>query len=95
LGRVSIISWAEFLSEAGADSTIVDGASDLEQKIGSSSRPAHLLRLAHPAVHQNIGPSDRGANPQFGTVPFRVMNQPIALTGEISIQRAQAGPQVS
>jgi hypothetical protein len=38
---------------------------------------------------------ERGANPQSGTVPLRVINHPVALTGEIAIQRAQRGPQLS
>jgi hypothetical protein len=62
----------EFLPETGAERTIVDGPANLEQKIGPSPRPAHLLRLVHPPVHQEIGRrlGDRGANPQSGTVPL-------------------------
>jgi hypothetical protein len=33
------------LSEAETEPAIVDGAANLKQKIGSSSRPAHMLRL--------------------------------------------------
>ena len=50
---VCIISWVEFLSEAGTEDAIVDCAANLEQEIGTSSRPAHLLRFFHPAVHQS------------------------------------------
>jgi hypothetical protein len=66
--RVYIVCRAEFLSEAGAERTIVDGAANLEQEIGTSSRPAHLVRLVHPAVHEKMGRpfADRGANPQSG-----------------------------
>ena len=74
------------------------GAANLEQKIGPSSRQAHLLRLVHPAVHQKIGRSfgDRRAYPQSGgTVPFGIINHPVALAGEITIQCAQGGPQLS
>ncbi|MFL5285976.1 MAG: hypothetical protein ACJ8AW_34615 [Rhodopila sp.] len=41
--RVRIIAGLESLSEAGTERSIVDGATNREQKIGSSSRPAHLL----------------------------------------------------
>jgi hypothetical protein len=50
-----IIGWVEFLSEAETECAVVHTAAKLEQKIGPSPRPAHLLRLFHPAVHQNIG----------------------------------------
>jgi hypothetical protein len=60
--RVFIVGWVEFLSEAGAERAIVDGAANLEQKIGPSAQPVHLLRFVHPAVHQKIGRplGDRG-----------------------------------
>jgi plasmid stabilization system protein ParE len=41
--RVCIIGGLESLSEAGTERPIVDGAANLEQEIGPSSRPAHLL----------------------------------------------------
>jgi hypothetical protein len=41
--RVRIVSRVESLSEAGAERPIVDGAANLQQEIGASSRPAHLL----------------------------------------------------
>src|SRR5208337_5131670 len=80
-----------------AERAIIDGAANLKQKIRPSPRPAHLLRFVHPAVHQKIGRpfGDRGADPQFGTVPLGVVDQPVALSGEITIQCVQGGPQLS
>src|ERR1700730_923192 len=89
-----IIGWVEFLSEAGTECAVVHSAANLEQKIGPSPRPTHLLRLVHPAVHQKIGGpfGDRSTNSQSGPVPLGVVDQPIALAGEVAIQRVQGGP---
>ena len=38
-----IVGGLEFLSEAGTERAIVDGATNLEQQIGAASRPPHLL----------------------------------------------------
>src|SRR3954447_11184098 len=79
--RERIVGGLESLSEAGAGPAIADGAANLKQKISSSSRPAHRLRFIHPAVHQKVSRAfgDRTANPQSGTVPRGVIDQPIAL----------------
>jgi hypothetical protein len=50
-----IVGWVEFLSVAGTKRAIVDRSANLEQEIGPSSRPAHLLGFIHSAVHQKIG----------------------------------------
>jgi hypothetical protein len=90
---VSIIGWVEFLSKSGTERAVVDSAANLEQEIGLSPQPAHLLRFVHPAAHQIIGRpfGDRGTDAQSGTVPLGVVDQPIALAGEITIQRMQDG----
>ena len=44
-GMGRIVSWMEFLSEAGAERAVVEGAAKLEQEIGAAPRPAHLLRF--------------------------------------------------
>ena len=91
---VCIVSRLESLSEAGAERAVVNGAANLEQKIGSSARPAHLLQFVHPAVHQEVGRAfgDRGADPQSGTVPLGIIDQLVALAAEITIQRMQGRP---
>ena len=92
-----MVRWLEFLSIGGTERAIVDGATNLQQEIGAASRPSHLLRFIHPAVHQEIGRpfGDRGSNAQSGTVAFGVIDEPIALASEITIQRVQGGPQLS
>ena len=95
--RERIVGRIKSLSEAGAERPVVDGAADLEQKISALSRPAHLLRFVHPAVHQEVGGAfgDRGADPQAGSVPFGIVDQPLALAGKIAIQRVQGSAQLS
>jgi hypothetical protein len=95
--RMCIVGGLESLSESGTERAVVDRAANLEQEIGTSSRPSHLLRFVHPAVHQKIGRplGDRGTHSQSGTVPLGVIDHPIALAGEISIQCVQRGPKFS
>jgi len=81
----------------GTERAIVDRATNLQQEISAASRPSHLLRFIHSAVHQEIGGpfGDRGANSQSGAVAFGVIDQPVTLASEITIQRLQRGPQLS
>src|ERR1700761_6794738 len=92
-----IVGELEFLSEAGTECAVVDGTANLQQEVGTAPRPAHLLRFVHPAVHQEIGRpfGDRGANPQAGTVALGVIDRPVALAGQIAVQRLQGDPQLS
>jgi hypothetical protein len=41
--RELIVNRTEFLSEAGAKRSVVDGAANLQQEIGTSSGPSHRL----------------------------------------------------
>ena len=95
--RVRIVGGVESLSEAGAGRAVVDGAADLKQQVGAASRPAHLLRFVHPAVHEEVGRTrgQRRADPQSSPVPLGVVDQPATLAGEVAIQRPQCGPQLS
>src|SRR4051795_8038120 len=79
--RERVIGGVETLPEAGAERAVVDGAADLEQPVGAMPWPAHLLRLVHPAVHQEVGRAlgQRRADPQPGRVPLAVVDQPVAL----------------
>src|SRR5918997_3951636 len=92
-----IVRGEEALPEAGAKRAVVDGAADLEQPIGTAPRPAHLLRLVHPAVPQEVGRAlaQRRADPQPGPVLLAVVDQPIALPDEVAVQRLQRGPQLA
>src|SRR3954454_15693602 len=93
--RVLVVGGLEALPEAGAERAVVDGAADLEQPVGAAPGPAHLLRLGHPAVHQEVGRAlgQRRADPQPGPVPLAVVDQPIALADEVIVERPQGGPQ--
>jgi hypothetical protein len=92
-----IVVGLESLAESGTERAVVDRAANLKQEIGTSSRPSHSLRFVHPAVHQKIGRplGDRGTYSQSGTVSLGAIDHPIALAGEISIQRVQCGPKFS
>jgi len=84
---VWIVGWLELLSEVGTERAIVDGAANLEQQAGAASRSAHLLGFVHPAVHEEVGRplSDRGADPQAGTVSLGVVDQPGGLAGQVAV----------
>src|SRR4051794_36967572 len=79
--RVWVVGRQELLPETGAERAVVEGAADLEQQIGPAPGPAHLLRLGHAAVHQEVGGAlgQRRADPQPGPVPFGVIDQMGAL----------------
>src|SRR3954454_13415513 len=79
--RVWVVGRQELLPETGAERAVVEGAADLEQPIGPAPGPAHLLRLGHAAVHQEVGLAlgQRRADPLPGPVPFGVIDQMGAL----------------
>src|SRR3954454_11546224 len=79
--RVWVVDRQEFLPETGAERAVVEGAADLEQQIGPAPGPAHLLRLGHAAVDQEVGRAlgQRRADPLPGPVPFGVIDQMGAL----------------
>jgi hypothetical protein len=90
------VGWSEPLSKVGTESAIIDSATNLKQQIGATPRPSHLLRFVHPTVHQEIGRpfGDRGANSLSGPMPLGVVDEPVALAGQVTIQRVQRGPQL-
>src|SRR4051794_23471885 len=95
--QVLVVGGLETLAEAGAERAVVDRTADLEQTVGTAPGPAHLLRLVHPAVHQEVGCAlgQRHADPQPGSMPLGIVDQPIALAGEIIVQYLQGGPQLA
>jgi hypothetical protein len=63
VGYGSSAGW-NFCPKTGAESAIIDGATNLKQQIGAASRPARLLGFTHSAVHQEIARpfGERGSN---------------------------------
>jgi DDE domain len=53
-GQVGISDPVKSTPESGAECAVVDRATNLEQQIGSISRPSHLLRLVHASTDQEI-----------------------------------------
>src|SRR3954462_13781943 len=77
--RVGVVRWRKPLPEGRTEGAVVDSAADLQQKIGTPSGPAHLLRLVHPAVHQEVGRplGDGGPDAQAGTVTLGIVDRPV------------------
>src|SRR3954452_15335969 len=82
----------EELSEGGAELAVEGGA--LEQEIGATAGPSHLLRFGHAAVDQEVSRTfgDRRADPQTGPMAFGIVDQPSPLAGQIAVDLAQRGP---
>ncbi len=85
----------EALPRPGTGRAIVDGAADLQQEVGAPSCPSHLLGFIHSPVDEEIRGrfGERCSGTQAGAVTFGVIDQPVALTGKIAVQRMQGGPQ--
>jgi hypothetical protein len=83
----------ESLTEAGTKRPVVNCAADLQHQVGASLRPAHLLRLAHPAIDQEIRRTLRHRSPD--TVSSGVVDQPGALATEIFVDLVERMPQFS
>jgi hypothetical protein len=78
--RERIVGWPEPLSEVGTERAIVNGAASLQQEIGTSSRPAHLLQLVHSPIDQEVrrtfGDPWHGCIPGSYTTAFRRSSAP-------------------
>src|SRR5208282_2480204 len=85
------------VAESRAERAVVDRTPDLQQQVGASSRPSHLLRLVHPPVDQKVGRafSQRSSDAQACTVSFGIIDEPSALATEIVIDLAQRVPQLA
>lgn len=85
------------LTESWAKGAIVDRTPNLEQQVGASSRPSHLLRLVHPPIDQEVGrPFDhRSSDRQACTVLFGVIDEPRALATEMGVDLVQRVPQLA
>ena len=87
----------EPLAEAGTERAVVDRTANLQQQVGASARPAHLLRLVHPPIDQEIRCSlrHRRSNPQPCTISFSIIDQSGALATQIVVDLVQRMPQFS
>ena len=87
----------EPLAEAGSECAVIDRTSNLQQQVGASSRPAHLLRLVHPPIDQEVRrPFRHGrANSLACTVSFGVVDEPGALAVEVAVDLVQCVAQLS
>jgi hypothetical protein len=54
-----------------------DGPAELEQGIGATPRPSHLLRFVHAAVDQEVGSAfgELGTNPQANATALGIIGQ--------------------
>lgn len=59
--------------EPRTECAVVGRTANLEQKIGASSRPSHLLRLVHASIDEEVrGPfGHRGSDTQAGAMIAR------------------------
>jgi hypothetical protein len=58
------------VTEPGTEGSVVDRTANLEQEIGPSSGPSHLLQLVHSSIDQEVRRpfGDRRADAQAGTI---------------------------
>src|SRR5271166_3716859 len=63
--------WPVPLTEAGTERSVVDRASDLQQQVGATPRPAHLRGFVHPPIDQEIR---HQANDPSGSRFWRVLD---------------------
>src|ERR1700753_3789353 len=96
-GRVFIGDPVKSMPQPSAERAVVDCATDLEQQIGASVRPSHLLRFVHAPVDQEVccAFGNRRSDPLTGTVSFSIVDQPRGLASEIFIDRMQRVPQLA
>ena len=87
----------EPLTQAGTKRPVINCAADLQHQVGASPRPAHLLRLVHPAIDQEIRRAFRHCSPDThaGAVSSGVVDQPGALAAEIFVDLVKRMPQFS
>jgi hypothetical protein len=87
----------EPLAEAETKRPVVNCAADLQHQVGASPRPAHLLRLVHPAIDQEIRRALRRRSPdaRAGAVSSGIVGQPGALATEILVDVVKRMPQFS
>ena len=83
------LGWSDRLkqvAEPRPEHAVVDRAANLEQKVGTSSRPSHLLRFVHSSIDKEVRSpfGHRSSDPQAGAMSLSVIDEPVALTLEIT-----------
>jgi hypothetical protein len=86
-----------WLTTGRCERVIVDGTTNLQLKIGPAWRPSHLLRFIHSPVDETVRRrfGDCRSDTQSATVAFGIIDQPVILASEVTIQSLQGGPQLS
>src|SRR5579884_2244948 len=87
--------WLKQVAESRPEHAVVDRTANLEQKIGTSSRPSHLLRLVHAPIDEEVRRTfrNRSSDSQAGAISLRVIDERIALAVEIAVDFVQRRPQ--
>ena len=69
------------VAQSRAERSIVDRAANLKQEIGTSSGPAHVLRLVHSPIDEKVCGSfcNRSSDTQTGKVSLGVVDEPHTL----------------
>ena len=85
------------MTEPGTEGSVVDRTANLEQEIGASSGPSHLLRLVHSSIDQEVRRpfGDRRADAQAGTISLGVIDQLAALPVQVAVDFMQRPPQLA
>ena len=85
------------VAEPRPEHAVVDGTANLEQKVGNSSRPSHLLRLVHASIDEEVRSpfGHRSSDPQAGAISVGVIEEPVALALEITVDLVQRVPQLA
>ena len=85
------------LAEPRTEHAVVDRTANLEQKIGASSRPSHLLRFVHSAIDKEVRSpfGHRSSDTQAGAISLGVIHEPVALAVEIAVDFVQRRPQLA
>jgi len=95
-GDCDICIWTadgfEPLTEAGTKRPVVNCAADLQHQVSASPRPAHLLRVVHPAQEIRRDLRQRSADPHAGAISSGVVDKPGALAVEIFVDLVKSMP---
>ena len=85
------------VAEPRTERAVVDRTANLEQKIGASSRPSHLLRFVHSSIDKEVRSpfGHRSSDTQAGAISLGVIDEPVALAAEVAVDFVQRRPQLA